>query len=152
MDGLNIGAWVLVPLLFSGQYLICPSCRRQVPSFSTYCNFCGALLRTNLVLKICPNCNNRIPVSARFCPECGHKQWPKHQTLSLPCTGNHMEEESSYGNWNLFWKCSQMKTCLQSGTRRVGSNQRIGFREFLECLWLRRYEKRKRWGTSVLWA
>jgi predicted amidophosphoribosyltransferase len=69
-----IGAWILVPLSSYGQYLICPRCKRQVSPASNYCDFCGALLRPEIVLKICPNCKSRIPVSARFCSECGTKQ------------------------------------------------------------------------------
>jgi len=69
-----IGAWILVPLPSYGQYLICPRCKRQVSPASNYCDFCGALLRPEIVLKICPSCKSRIPVSARFCSECGTKQ------------------------------------------------------------------------------
>ena len=75
VDELNIGGWVLMPLPSSaGQYLICPRCGSQVFTNSTYCNFCGTLLRPQLVLKICPNCKSKISISARFCPECGRKQ------------------------------------------------------------------------------
>jgi predicted amidophosphoribosyltransferase len=71
---LNVGGWVLIPVPLLGQYLICPRCGKQVSSVSSYCNFCGTLLRPTLVLKICSNCKSRIPASVRFCPECGQKQ------------------------------------------------------------------------------
>ena len=74
VNEVNIGAWVLLPSSLLGSYTVCPRCGLQVSSVSNYCNFCGALLRPELVLKICPNCKNRIPTVARFCNQCGQKQ------------------------------------------------------------------------------
>jgi hypothetical protein len=73
VNGLNVAGWLLIPLPLAGQYVTCPSCRRQISSVSNYCNSCGALLRPQLVLKICPNCKRKITVSSRFCSECGQK-------------------------------------------------------------------------------
>lgn len=60
VDLLNVTGWVLIPLPWYGQYLICPRCKMQVASVSNYCNFCGTLLRPEIVSKICPNCNAYI--------------------------------------------------------------------------------------------
>lgn len=66
--------WIAVPIPKYGQYLVCPKCRSQVSADSKYCNYCGEMLRPQLILKICSRCQNRIISAAHYCPECGQKQ------------------------------------------------------------------------------
>ena len=70
-----LSGFILVPVPTHSQFLICPKCGSQLAMVSNYCNFCGAPLRQQIVLKICPRCKTRIPEAANFCPECGQEQW-----------------------------------------------------------------------------
>ena len=56
----------------------CYKCGKEVPSWSTFCKYCGAKvpissLISPCVSKICPKCNIKLELSAKFCKKCGCK-------------------------------------------------------------------------------
>lgn len=48
--------------------IACPSCKAINPSYSKFCNKCGAKLQLS-----CPNCGNSLLPDSKFCNNCGTK-------------------------------------------------------------------------------
>ncbi len=58
--------------------MLCPSCKKETPDGSTFCQCCEAKLPQ---MKRCVHCGQPLPLNSMYCSRCGGKQTTENQCM-----------------------------------------------------------------------